>query len=190
MVPATSAMAGRSRVSHVTQQRLFGCRVGRRRGHLDHLHRPVGSGHQRSQEIHAVFDVVMLGVKKHLDQIGVALGIRQGPKAGTQEKGLGLDAGIVAMHRGPGTLHQHGQPAAEGPVGAEAGDLLLPPGRGDHGPWPVVHQGGELLHVRHPGTLQGAFLRGREQGDDGEVVTFGRVNEAEGVGGAAIAFAR
>ena len=43
--------------------------------------------------------------------------------------------------------------------------------------------------MRHPGTLQGAFLRGREQGDDGEVVTFGRVNEAEGVGGTAIALA-
>ena len=91
------------------------------------------------------------------------------------------------MHRGPGTLHQHGQPAAEGPVGAEAGDVLFPPGRGDHGARPVVHQGGELLHVRHPGTLQGAFLRGREQGDDGEVVTLGRVNEAEGIGGTAIA---
>ena len=62
------------------------------------------------------------------------------------------------------------------------------PGRGDHGPWPIVHQGGESLDVRHPGTLQSAFLRGREQGDDGEVVALGCVNEAEGVGGAAVAF--
>jgi len=42
--------------------------------------------------------------------------------------------------------------------------------------------------VGKPCTLQGAFLGGREQGDDGQIMALGCVNEAEGVGGTAIAF--
>ena len=64
---------------------------------------------------------------------------------------------------------------------------LFPPWRGHHGARPVVHQGGELTHVGHPCTLQGAFFCGREQGDHGQVVALGRVNEAQGIVGTAIA---
>ena len=91
-----------------TQQRLFGRGVWLRRGHFHHLSRLVWAGHQRGQQIHAVFDVVVLGVYEDLDQIRVALRIGKRAKTGAQEERLGLDAGIAMLHGGPGALHQHG----------------------------------------------------------------------------------
>jgi hypothetical protein len=41
--------------------------------------------------------------------------------------------------------------------------------------------------VREPFALQGAFFCGREQGDQRQVVALGRVNEAQGIVGTAIA---
>ena len=139
MAPASAAMAGQQSGQPGEQQCLFSRGVWRRRRHFHDLDRLCWSGHQRGQQIHAIFNVVVLGVKEDLDQIRIALRVGERAKARAEEKGL---ASMLGSSRCSAALARCTKTGSLPPSGQWVLRRAMSPSRpgAGTGAQPVVHE--------------------------------------------------